>query len=220
MPPRPPVPHLRLLLSPIAADDGRVCDRLGGDPNAWAEDDAGAWPICGICEKPLQFVVQLLGEDAGGRARLGSGVSALQIFACHNGGDCGFYEARSKAQHVALRHGALLRRTVQRPGGRTSSVVDDPLREGQAIAYADGADDIEALGDPDSDRGEAAFSAGFCDKLYGVPVAANEPDALTCTTCARPLAFLGQILSADDWFIYYLQRCEDGHELTFHAHRA
>jgi hypothetical protein len=98
--------------------------------------------------------------------------------------------------------------------------VDDPLLAGHTIAYADGADDVDALADPDSDRGAAAWEAGFEDKLYGVPVAANEPDPLTCGTCARPLAFLGQILSADDWFIYYFHRCEDGHEVTFHAHRA
>jgi hypothetical protein len=213
------VPHLQMLLTPIPDEDARVVDRLGGAPNAWAADDGGAWPVCGACQQPLHFVVQLAGDAAGGCAPLGE-VTALQLFACHNEGDCGFYEARSSAHHVALRRKPLLAQTIERPGGRQSPTVDDPLLEGHAITYQPGADEPELIADYDDPRQEAAFSNGFVDKLGGVAVAANLPDELACATCAQPLAFLAQILSADDWFIYYLHRCGAGHEVTFHAHRA
>ena len=97
----------------------------------------------------------------------------------------------------------------------------DALRTPNAISYKEGSDDAEALKDIGSrNRFRAAHSAGFIDKLYGVPVAANQPDAVSCSECRKPMSFLGQILSADDWFIYYLHTCDHGHEVTFHAHRA
>ena len=177
------VPHLRMELTELAKTDTRLCDRLGGSPNRWADNTP--WPLCEYCKQPLQFA-QLRGEADGGPVRLGT-ARWLQLFACHNGGDCGFYEARSRAHHVALRMKPLESGLVHRPGGNTSATVRDPLRFAREISYVKGADDVEALEDEeDEKRSEAAYSAGFVDKLYGVPVAGNKPDTMTCTKCKKP----------------------------------
>jgi predicted DNA-binding WGR domain protein len=212
------VPHLRMILKRLDKADGKVRDRLGGAPNRWSDQEP--WPTCGSCQQPLHFVLQLLGEKAGGRARIGK-AAALQLFVCHNEGDCEFYALRWNANHVALRSKPLASGLAERPGGTKSAVADDPLRFARSIEYKDGADDAGALDDlEDDERAEKAHERGFVDKLYGVPVAANEPEDVKCKKCRKRLAFLGQVLSADDWFIYYLHACESGHEVTFHGQRA
>src|SRR4051812_4188860 len=87
------VPHLKMRLKKMKLTEDRLCDRLGGYPNRWAEKPE--WPLCGCCSQPLFFVVQFLSEKQGGRTRLGK-ASALQVFVCH-GKNCGFYELRSKS---------------------------------------------------------------------------------------------------------------------------
>jgi hypothetical protein len=212
------VPHLRMVLTKIDEKDARVVDRLGGSPNRWADPEP--WPKCKSCGDPMHFVLQLAGEMGGGRAQIGPATS-LQLFVCQSEDDCEYYALGGGSNHVALRKKPLLLELQARPAGRPSAAAVDKLRVGKSIAYEEGADDPEALEDyAHEKRQSAAFSRGFKDKLYGVPVAANDPDEVACDACAKPLAFLGQILSADDWFIYYLQSCPNGHQVSFHAHRA
>ena len=213
------VSHLKMVLTKLPKTDAKVRDRLGGSPNQWSEEEP--WPVCGYCNEPLHFVLQLRGEGSGGRAKIGK-ASCLQLFVCHGEGDCEFYELGSKGNHVALRKKPLKAVLAKRPGGDKSSVANDPLRVAHGVTFKEGADDPEALEDYDDEaRQTKAHRNGFTDKLYGVPVAANQPDDdLECSKCEGPMAFLGQILSADDWFIYYLHACKKGHEVAFHAQRA
>ncbi len=213
------VPHWKMVLAKLPKTDSKVRDRLGGEPNQWGEDEP--WPLCGHCEEPLHFIVQLRGEGCGGKAKLGK-ATCLQLFACHNEGDCEFYELGSKGNYAALRSKPLKAQLAKRPGGNKSSVANDPLRFAYGITFKAGADDPEAIEDYDNEaRQQKAHKNGFIDKLYGVPVAGNEPEEdLECTKCKEPMSFLGQLLSADDWFIYYLHACNKGHQVSFHAQRA
>ncbi len=208
-------------LTPLGPTDGALVDRFGGSPNRWA--DGTPWPVCGYCQTPMTFVVQLRGQALKGHAALGR-AEWLQLFVCHSGEDCGFYDLRSKASHVALRQ-SLVAELAPAPTpagkGQGRRSREDRLVSPRRIDFEPGEDDVDALNDYDDDvRHRRAHQAGFVDKLNGVPVAANQPEDVKCLTCAQPLRFLAQLLSADDWFIYYLHTCPNGHEVTFHAQRA
>jgi hypothetical protein len=214
------VPHRKIKLKKLAKTDEQLCDRLGGEPNAWGGKDR--WPVCGGCKQPLHFVLQLLSRQHGGEVDLGK-AAGLQLFVCHNDNDgdpCEFYQLGAKT-NLVIRRKTLGTGLAHRPGGIKTEILDDPLRFAYKLVYSAGDDDPEALEDFDHPRRyNAAFERGFIDKLYGVPVGANDPKAVKCQKCRKPMTYLAQILSADEWFAYHLHMCSTCHEVAFQATRA
>ncbi len=128
-----------------------------------------------------------------------------------------FYKPTSTAHHVVLREKPLLAALAALPPGQTRW---SKLRAPRAVRFEAGSDDPEALVDFDNDaRQEKAHARAFQDKLYGVPVDGPQLGG-ACRRCKKPLTLLAQMISVDDWFVYYLQICPSAHEVSFQAKRA
>jgi len=69
-----------------------------------------------------------------------------------------------------------------------------------------------------------SFSKAHFDKFYGISATGNDIHEVKCTTCLKPMTFLGQFTQGDlngfqDWFISILLICEQGHEASYQAIR-
>jgi hypothetical protein len=210
------VPHLAMRFTKLGKTNASVCDRIGGSPNAWSDD--APWPCCKFCHEPMRFVIQLLTAHRGGRVLLGK-ASAVQLFVCQSLETCELY--LPKAHCAAVRHEPLLERLVHRDG--PPDLVDEDrssvLRVARGIRYVEGTDDREALEDFENDRFDQAMDRSAVSKLFGVPCAGNEPKTPKCRGCRKTMKFLGQIMSVNDWFEYFLHSCAACERVTFTALR-
>ncbi|MBO6938326.1 MAG: hypothetical protein JJ863_25375 [Deltaproteobacteria bacterium] len=176
-------------------DDGAPVSRMGGRPNAPSTDTP--WPS--TSSRPMDFVFQLTGKAGGGDIDMGD-IHLLQVFADMEGE---YYEANQLVIHRA----------------RCPAVLEPPtgvdLADVQLMRFEPDQDD-RVLVDvewPDEDHPlfadhQAAWSHAWTDKAWGVPVGGNlDPDIRDSQ--GRPMRGLLQLVSHDDWFLWYVFVNED-----------
>lgn len=179
--------------------------RLGGLPSAPA---AGApWPAEG-----MKFLFQVAGADLGML-----GVTFVQVFADMTSD---YYDA-SCQRIVVLREPCT--GVLDTPAG----IVADPISVFEPTpGFDDGflldidAGDDEALEDAgiDLDYADAARRHAWCDKIRGVPVGANV-EKKPVDSRGAPMSLLLQLVTFDDWFLWYLFANADYSELALQVVR-
>lgn len=193
------VPRQAIVLAPTAtAGASALVSRIGGLPCAPSTDQP--WPMAS--ERPMQFILQLVGVAAGGSIELGD-VTVIQVFADLEGA---FYEASAQAVVV---HREPCPAVLAPPPG----VAVAPAREMSLVAGADDRilldvddpedDDALAAAGGDRDVHDEAASHAWCNKLRGIPVGANlERDQRDSR--GQAMDCLLQLVDYDEWFLWYL----------------
>jgi len=140
------------------------------------------------------------------------GAQAVQFYGCVAGDDCGVYDQMSSANHVIV---------VGNPLVGTHVPPDGTLRlDSRVLILRESTDPSPA--ELEADQGETAavqreaWSAGFCDKIFGLQVTGNESPMALCPECGATMDFLGQLKGADlrgmeRGFIAILKLCPRGH---------
>jgi hypothetical protein len=177
-------------------DDGALVSRLGGRPNAPNAD--APWPS--TASRPMDFVFQLTGKAGGGDIDMGD-IHLLQAFADMEGE---YYE-----QNQVVLHRAPCPAVLEPPTG-----VD--LGEVQRMRFEPGQDDRVLIDlewpdddDPLFEDHQAAWSHAWTDKAWGVPVGGNLDADDIRDSQDRPMRCLLQLVSHDDWFLWYVFVNED-----------
>lgn len=189
-PPDRAIPRQAIKLRP--GSGSALVSRMGGLPNAPTAD--GPWPHSR--NRPMRFILQLVGRAAGGEVDLGD-ATLLQIFADMDGDyyDPGF--------HTVVIHRGATPATLTAPVG----VDVEPVK---LIDLAPGNDDRVLLDVDFPDEDDALYEAhqkarrhAWADKLWGIPVGANlDPDERDRE--GRPMRCLLQLVTYDDWFLWYV----------------
>ncbi len=205
LPPFAPPPDRAVPRSTITLTEGvsnEPISRFGGQPNA--PTLSSAWP------GSMKFLFQLTGEDLGLQ-----GVVLVQAFA-NMGGE--YYDDN----HVIVYRTACPA-LIAPPNG----VESDPVRlvtlrgdsDDRILTDIDIYDDeaVEASGvDPDSiDR---ARRHAWADKIRGIPVGANLEREQRDKT-GKLMTCLLQLVTYDEWFLWYLFANDDASELRLHVVR-
>jgi hypothetical protein len=175
-----------------SASDSALVSRMGGLPSAPSAETP--WPESR--KRPMAFVMQLVGTAAGGEVDLGD-VTVLQLFADLEGDyyDPGF--------HTVVLHRVPCPVTLPAPVGVDVAAVRfielTPGHDDRVLLDIDFPDDD----DPLHDVHEKARSHAWADKLWGIPVGANlQPDQRDCK--GQPMRCLLQLVTYDDWFLWYV----------------
>ncbi|MCK5218163.1 hypothetical protein KAR10_01495 [bacterium] len=186
---------------------------MGGLPNAPLP--SYPWPESN--NRPMQFILQLVGVAAGGEVDLGD-ISLIQVFADLEGD---YYDKR---WHTVVMHRGPCSALLSPPAG----IEPKPV---QTMVFQDGADDklhidiedpddedeLEAAG-VDFDTMEKAESHAWCNKLRGIPVGANLQRDQTDSR-DKQMECLLQLVTYDDWFLWYLFVNSDYSEVRLHIVR-
>ncbi len=197
----------------VGADASR--SRFGGLPDMRAEE---AWPVCGECDEPMSFFLQLDLSALPERAEPG----LLQLFYCSvDDGDCEVWVPFSDATRVRIVSGELERREA--PDGVTTfpeksitgwkQVVDRPnpqdhhdlgvryeydFQAGEVRIVCPDIDfDVAGL-DIEACSAEAISTAREGDKLFGWPHWIQGAEYPACPECGARMEVLLQIDSEDN----------------------
>lgn len=205
VPPFAPPPERAVPRSTITLTDGESnapVSRFGGRPNAPTTDSA--WP------GSMKFLFQFTGEDLGL-----PGVALVQAFANMSGEY--YHDNRVVVHRTACPALLTPPEGVESEPGRVVTLLGD--RDDRILTDIDIYDDdaVEASGvDPDSiDR---ARRHAWADKIRGIPVGANlERDQRD--QAGQPMTCLFQLVTYDEWFLWYLFANDDASELRLHVVR-
>ena len=174
-------------------------DHWGGVPPFF---DAGTWPRCSDCDKPLAFVM-LLGKDAD-RLPL-TKHDALAVFVCT--GDCETYDPRV-GNHVALLTSAQC------------TAKGKPPAEARAI----GARRIGYAPRFEAAEEEEIERAPLWNKVGGYPDFIQSEQTVSCRECHQPMRFVAQFtddldrsanLNFGDQGCGYVVVCPEEHDAAF-----
>ncbi|MEM9069976.1 MAG: hypothetical protein AAGE52_15795 [Myxococcota bacterium] len=181
----------RLTIAFSEEGDARaLSSRMGGLPQAPSAD--APWPSTD--HRPMDFVFQVVGKAAGGAIDMGD-IHVLQAFADMEGD---YYEANQ-----VVIHRTACPAVMEPPTG-----VD--VAEVQTMSLVAGHDDRVLIDVewPDEDHPlhadhQAAWSHAWTDKVWGVPIGGNlDPDIRDSQ--GRQMRCLLQLVSHDDWFLWYV----------------
>jgi len=194
-PPERAIPRQAIRFRP--GSDSALVSRMGGLPSA--PSPGTPWPESP--NRPMRFVMQLVGSAAGGEVDL-AGATVLQVFADLDGD---YYDP---AYHAVVIHRGPCPVTLAAPVG----VEVAPVR---LIELTAGHDDRVLLDidfpdddDPLAGAHQKARSHAWTDKLWGVPVGANlDPDERDSK--GEPMRCLLQLVTYDDWFLWYVFASSD-----------
>ncbi len=212
-PPSRAVPRYAIRLGksqdqPEDQTDSALVSRIGGRPNAPSTETP--WPESP--HRPMRFVLQIVGKRAGGEVDLGD-VSLVSVFADLDGD---YFDPR---YHAILLHRGECDAVLELP---EDDVEIDPVR---LMTFEPGADDsvlrdMDFPDDSDPNAGTygAARSLAWADKVFGVPVGANL-HADQRDSKGRPMRCLFQLVTYDDWFLWYAFVDDDFGEARLHIVR-
>ena len=181
-------------------DEAALSSRMGGLPSAPKPDSP--WPS--TVNRPMDFILQLTGKAGGGDLDMGD-IQVLQVFAEIEGD---YYE-----QNEVVVHREPCPVTLELPLGV------DPA-PAQAMTFEPGSDDrvltdLEWPDEGDSlyEAHRSAYSHAFVDKAFGIPVGGNlEPEYIT-DSAGVPMRCLLQLVSHDEWFLWYVFASADFREV-------
>lgn len=156
-----------LVLTETAVDELAVVTRLGGLPLAPHDF---AWPSCGDCQRPLQFLAQLVPR---------SGAELLLLFSCHST-DCAIGGGPDLPSNRAVRVPATGSQLQQAPANTPTL----PLTAVELVPF-DQANRPYDTARFDPGRFVFGMMGGVADS-----VSRHVPH---CTACARPMGFIASL---------------------------
>jgi hypothetical protein len=171
------VPRREIRMTPRPDLARLAVSRIGGVPIAPSVDTP--WPASH--SRPMQLVLQLMGSDV----PMGD-IKVLQVFADLEGE---FYD-----DNVVVMHRVDCPVVLEPPVGTATQPC-------KVMTFHAGDDDA-ILRDDEADA-EGAYSHAFCDKIGGIPVGANmDPEEYDAQ--GQLMQCLVQLVTYDDWFLWYL----------------
>jgi hypothetical protein len=182
------VPRWKIELEDRKGADEALINRIGGRPNAPSPEHS--WPES--AQRPMQFVLQLVGVAGGGEIEMGD-VTLLSVFADLEGD---YYEP--SCHTVVMHRGACSAALGPPPGTETRPV--------RAMRLHAGADDrllLDSKKCADKKVWDEASAHAWCNKVRGVPVGANL-DRDERDSRGEPMECLLQLVSYDNWFLWYV----------------